>query len=245
MQHHEYLKSIFKVQCWSPRFIVCAPSRQIPISGDSESLPAINDSELLSVPDTFDTTSAIADPIPRTVDDVADLPVNAQESLIESSVVSSLGQADAEPVTFNLVFFIAENIILIDGNDGAIDPVVKEMKYKLARNIIKALATPSDVQIQEISWPLFDHQYAPKDATTACDYVQSKLTALVQDDSKLLICGKTAEQYCIGKNHRPGDSVEEDSRFYLVTFSLNQILNSPKIKHEFYQHLLPLFDHGN
>ena len=239
VQHHEYLKSVFKVQCWSSRFIVHAPIRHVQVDPS----PMLEDIGLVAPVAVPSDTIAMDEPehiLGSVIETTADDP---QETSVASPPVSSV--THAEPVTFNLNFFVAGNIVLVDGSEGAIDPVLREMKYKLAHNVIRAIALTSEVQTQVISWPLFDHQYAPKDAATACNYVQSKLDTIVPDGAILILCGQTAEQYCLSQNLRPGDTGEINSRTYVVTFNLSQMLNSPKIKHECYQHLLPLFEHGN
>ncbi|WP_428243134.1 hypothetical protein [Gynuella sp.] len=150
-----------------------------------------------------------------------------------------------EPVTFNLVIMITGDYVLIDGVDGRIDPVVRELKHRLANNIMKIFSS-NRPQFYELSWPLFDHPDAPKDAPTAREYVQSKLKTFVEhDDVMLIVCGKVAEQYCIGNNHKPGDSLSSTMGRCLVTFSLSQLLSSPKMKREFYQYLIPLVKDEN
>ncbi|AJQ97391.1 hypothetical protein [Gynuella sunshinyii] len=216
-----------------------APVRQVIVSADFEHVPnsvTPQIEERISLPSEVPPSpSVVVEPQAIISESTLPEPVNEDD---DSSVaqVAEYG----EPVTFNLAIMISGNYVLLDGVDGRIDPVVRELKHKLAENIMKIFHS-NIPQFYELSWPLFDHPDAPKDAPTAREYVQSKLRTFIEHDNvTLIICGKVAEQYCIGNNHKPGDSLNSEMGRCLVTFSLSQLLSSPKMKREFYQFLIPL-----
>jgi len=99
---------------------------------------------------------------------------------------------------FTLWVIQAGTVVLIDSVGSNIDSLTQNMMVGLAQGILsECLQKPVETAIKQFQWPLFDHQYAPRDEASAKRMFNEFLEEHVDSTgvNTLLLCGDTAVKY--------------------------------------------------
>lgn len=162
------------------------------VLSQSTSVPGLPSRPVASVtPDALPPIASNLEPEAATVD--------KPEALGDGQSTTSVPVVLNKPCPpFTLWVIQAGSVLLIDSIGANIDSLTQNMILRLAQGIVSEVSGKQvTLQVRHFQWPLFDHQYAPRDEDSAKRMFNEFLLESVSFDgiNTLLLCGDTAVRY--------------------------------------------------
>lgn len=206
---------------------------------DKALAPPLGTADTSSIPNATIKPRSVRPPAPnldveKVTTDSQPIPTDSQPSTGEQAILNR----PCPP--FTLWVIQAGSVLLIDSIGANIDSLTQSMMMRLAQGIIsEASGEQVELQVRQFQWPLFDHQYAPRDEISAKrmfnEFLQESVS--VQGIKTLLLCGDTAVRY----THTEADGVlvlSDQTRLQAVVGPrLSSLLYSAADKRSLWSHI--------
>ena len=167
---------------------------------------------------------------------------------LDSSAVTATVTSYSVPCEpFKLMVVQSGSVLMVDTVGGNVDSLTETLIQKLASAILNEFAGPSsDMVVRSFQWPLFDHQYAPRDEASArvvfTEFIQEFVGSVAV--TSVLLCGDTALRYTQLNSDGKITLPDGSQLTPVVTNRLSSLLYSAADKRDLWSKLMAATTHG-